>query len=83
MPESVQTSCPAFLELLGIKPQNKLSLLRILWLNLSPLIPFDFLLERVVFKKILCTNQNLGFGLGLSIEFTYPQPNKIVLDGFL
>lgn len=52
----MQTSCSEFLELLGIKPQNKLSLLRILWLNLSPLIPFDFF---VVFEEMLCTNQNV------------------------
>lgn len=80
MPKSVQTSCPEFLELLGIKPQNKLSLLRILWLNLSPLIPFDFLLERVMFKKNSVYKPEC---LGLSIEFTYWQPNKIALDGFL
>lgn len=79
MPKSVQIPCPEFSEMHGIKPQNKLNLMRILWLNRSPVMPFVFSLGRVVFKKSVFKLDCVG----LSIEVTYQKPNKIILGGFL
>lgn len=82
MPKSMQTSCLEFSEVDGIKLPNKLNLRRILWLCLSPLIPFDFSLGRAVSKKNQKSVFKTGY-LGLSIVFTYQQSNKIILGGFL